>query len=90
MGFVDAVQRLLFGVGDLFEKAVHVAGGEIARAAFVVKEDEAARPVGEAIALAVRTEVLPGDVAKEIEQARRVSPVTSWREEKCTREQRPW
>jgi hypothetical protein len=39
---------------------------------FVVKEDEAARPVGVAVGGAVLAEVVAGDLADEVEEARRL------------------
>lgn len=103
VSFVQAGQRVFFGVGDVFEKSADVAGGKIARVAFVVKEHETERPVGAAFAGAVLTEALARHVADEVEQARRRRSKgvgNAWRghgktpeglrdEGKCTHEQNP-
>ena len=63
--------RVVVYIGDVFEESADVAETEVARMAFVVKEDQAARPVGAAITGAVLTEALPGHLADEVEKARR-------------------
>jgi hypothetical protein len=53
VGFFQPIERILLGLGDVLEEAADVAGRKITGVAFVVEQDEAARPVGAAFARAV-------------------------------------
>jgi hypothetical protein len=66
----QAVQGVLLGLADVFEEAAHIGGRQFPGMAFVVEEDEAARPVGEAFAGAVLAEACAGDLTDQVEQAR--------------------
>jgi hypothetical protein len=72
VGFFQAIQRRLFGVGDVFEEAAHGAQVEVAGMAFVVEEDEAAGPVGVALGGAVLAQARVGDLTNDLKQARRL------------------
>jgi hypothetical protein len=43
---LQAGEGILLGLGDVFEEAADVAGGQVTRVALAVEQDEAARPVG--------------------------------------------
>ena len=71
VGLVEAGQRVFFRLGDVLEEPADVGSREVAGMAFVVKEDQTAGPVGEALAGAVLAEAELGGAADEVEKARR-------------------
>ncbi len=70
MGLFETGEGILFGSGDVFEEAADVAGQEVARVAFAVEEDEAARPGHEAFGGSLLSQAFQRDLANEIEEAR--------------------
>jgi hypothetical protein len=66
--FVEAVQGIRFGLGDVLQEAADVAGLEVAGVALVVEQDQAQRPVGEAFPGPVLAEVRLRDLADEVEE----------------------
>ena len=68
----QAVEGILFRVGNvLFEESAHVARRQLAWVAFVVKENEATRPVGVALPRPVLAKTCLRDLPDEIEASRR-------------------
>ena len=75
VGFFQGVQGIGFGVGDMLEEAADVAGRQVAGVAFAVEQDQAARPVGVALAGAVLAEARLRNLLDEVEEARRLRRV---------------
>jgi hypothetical protein len=72
VGLFQAVEGIGLGLGDVGEEAADVAGGQVARVALVGEEDEAAGPVGEALAGPVLAEARLRHLTDEVEQFRRL------------------
>src|SRR5262249_19775792 len=86
----QAGERVLFGVGEVFEEAADVAGRKVAGVALAVEQDQAARPVGVAFAGAGLAETALGDLPNEVEQAGRLglgSAGLGWRGHEASGEQ---
>jgi hypothetical protein len=72
MGFLQAGQGILFGLGNVLQEAAYVPGGKIAGVALVVEQHQAARPVGTAVPRAGLAEAGLSHLPDEVEQTGRL------------------
>jgi hypothetical protein len=63
-------QWIALGVDDMFEEMRYLGKAHLAGMAFVVKQNQPARPLGMAFTRAVLAKAVMGDLADEVEQAR--------------------
>jgi hypothetical protein len=66
----EGSERIGFGLGEVFEEAADLEQTQFAGMAFVVKEDEAAGPITDALTGLGPAEVDEGGLTKLVEQAR--------------------
>ena len=69
MSLLQAGERVFFRLGDVLQEAADVAGRKLAGVPFVVEQDQAARPIGTAVAWAGLAEAGLSDLPDEVEQA---------------------
>jgi len=71
-GGMGAIPSCYPTLGKVFEKSADVAGLQVARMTFVVKQDQAARSLGMAFGRPVLSETVQRDLTDEVEQPRRL------------------
>ncbi len=78
VGFGEAVDGVLVGVGDVVEETVDVTGLEVAGMAFVVEQDQGAGPVDMAFRGPILAEPVAGELTDEVKEARRLGGGLGW------------
>jgi hypothetical protein len=71
-GLVESTERVFLGLGEMLKETSDLGQAHVPGMAFVVKEDEASRPVGEALSGLGSAEVVEGGLTQLVEKARRL------------------